>query len=56
MANSSKIDRAQRKAAGQRNRVKDVKARARKRARKRRSARAGKAAARKTEPKTPPAS
>jgi hypothetical protein len=51
MANSSKIDRAQRKAAGQRNRVKDVKARARKGAKKRRSARANKAAALKSAPK-----
>jgi hypothetical protein len=55
MANSSKINRAQRKAAGQRNRVKDVKARARKIARKRRSARPGKTATLKTLPKAPPA-
>ncbi len=56
MANTSRIGRAQRKAAGQRNRVKDVQARARKEAKKRRSARAVKAAARKNPPKTPPAS
>jgi hypothetical protein len=56
MANSSKIDRAQHKAAAQRNRVNAVKARARKGAKKRRSARAGNAAAVKTAPKTPPAS
>jgi hypothetical protein len=55
MANSSKMDRAQHKATAQRNRVKDVKARAKKRAKKRRSARASKAAAVKTAPKTPPA-
>jgi len=55
MANSSKIDRAQHKAAVQRNRVKDVKARARKAAKRRRSARAGKAAP-KTASKTPSAS
>jgi hypothetical protein len=56
MANSSRTDRAQHKAAAQRNRVKDVKARAKKAAKKRRSARANKAAAVKTAPKTPPAS
>jgi hypothetical protein len=56
MANSSKIDRAQHKAAAQRNRVNAVKARARKGAKKRRSARASNAAAVKTAPKTPPAS
>jgi hypothetical protein len=56
MANSSKIDRAQHKAAAQRNRVNAVRARARKGAKKRRSARASNAAAVKTAPKTPPAS
>jgi hypothetical protein len=55
MANSNKVDRAQRKAAAQRNRVKDVNARAKKAARKRRSARATKAATVKTTVKTPPA-
>jgi hypothetical protein len=53
MANSSKRNRAQHKAAAQRNRVKDVKARAKKAAKKRRSARANKAAAAKTAPKSP---
>ena len=56
MANSSKTGRAEHKAAAQRNRVKDVKARAKKGAKKRRSARARKAAAVKAAPKTPPAS
>jgi hypothetical protein len=56
MANSGKVDRAQYKAAVQRNRVKDVKARAKKAAKKRRRARASKAAAAKTAPETPPAS
>ena len=56
MANSSKMDRAQHKAAGQRNRAKGVKARARKGAKKRRIARASKASAVKTAPTTPPAS
>jgi hypothetical protein len=56
MANSSKIDRAQHKAAAQRNRLKDVKARAKKGAKKRRRARASKAADVKVGPKTPPAS
>jgi len=53
MANSSKRDRAQHKAAAQRNRVKDVKARAKKAAKRRRSARANKAVAAKTAPKSP---
>jgi hypothetical protein len=56
MANSSKIDRAQHKAAAQRNRLKDVKARAKKGAKKRRRARASKAADVKVGPKTPPTS
>jgi len=56
MANSNKVDRAQRKAAAQRNRVRDVDARAKKAAKKRRSARASRAATVKTAPKTPPAS
>jgi hypothetical protein len=56
MASSSKINRAEHKAAAQRNRVKDVKARAKKSAKKRRSARAIKAAAAKSAPKTPPVS
>ncbi len=56
MANSSKIGRTQRKAAGQRNRVRDVKARAKKSAKRRRSARASKAAAAKPATKTSPAS
>jgi hypothetical protein len=53
MANSSKTGRAQHKAAAQRNRVKDVKARDKKGAKKRRSARARKAAAVNAVPKTP---
>jgi hypothetical protein len=56
MANSGKVDRAQHKAAAQRNRVKDVKARAKNAAKKRRRARASKAKPVKTAPKTPPAS
>jgi len=57
MANSSKIDRAQQKAAGQRNRARGMKARrAKTGAQKRRTARANKAAAGRTAPKTPPAS
>ena len=56
MANSNKVDRSQRKAAAQRNRVKDVNARAKKAAKKRRSARASKAATVKAALKTPPAS
>jgi len=56
MANSGKVDRAQHKAAAQRNRVKEVTARARKAAKKRRRARAGKAAALKETTKMPAAS
>jgi hypothetical protein len=56
MANSNKMDRAQHKSTGQRNRIKDVRARAKKRAKKRRGARASRAAAVKAAQKTPPAS
>jgi len=53
MANTGKATRSQYKAAAQRNRVNDVKARAKKAAKKRRKARASKASAVKTAPKTP---